>query len=156
MNAPETALEIKAFFTAIIAFGTALFGWVGWIVVVWLGALVLDYITGSAAAAKDGEWSSKIAREGLWHKAGSIAAVLVAAMCDIALSIIIDGIGAQVATDWLGGSMTFITPTVCIWYIITESGSILENADKLGAKIPKFLRNRLDKLKDTVEEKADE
>lgn len=156
MNAPETALEIKAFFTAIIAFGTALFGWVGWIVVVWLGALVLDYITGSAAAAKDGEWSSKIAREGLWHKAGSIAAVLVAAMCDIALSIIIDGIGAQVVTDWLGGSMTFITPTVCIWYIITEAGSILENADKLGAKIPKFLRNRLDKLKDTVEEKADE
>lgn len=29
MNAPETALEIKAFFAAIGAFGTALFGWVG-------------------------------------------------------------------------------------------------------------------------------
>ena len=156
MNAPETALEIKAFFTAAIAFGTALFGWVGWIIVVWLCALVLDYITGSAAAAKDGEWSSKIAREGLWHKAGSIAAVLVAAMCDIALGVVINGIGAQAVTDWIGGSMTFITPTVCIWYIITEAGSILENADKLGAKIPKFLRNRLDKLKDTVEEKADE
>ena len=156
MNAPETALEIKAFFTAAIAFGTALFGWVGWIIVVWLCALALDYITGSAAAAKDGEWSSKIAREGLWHKLGSIVAVLVAAMCDIALGVVIDGIGAQVVTDWLGGSMTFITPTVCIWYIITEAGSILENADKLGAKIPKFLRNRLDKLKDTVEEKAGE
>ncbi len=156
MNAPETALEIKAFFTAIAAFGTALFGWVGWIVIVWLCALVLDYITGSAAAAKDGEWSSKIAREGLWHKAGSIAAVLVAAMCDIALGVVVDGIGAQAVTDWLGGSMTFATPMVCIWYIITEAGSILENADKLGAKIPKFLRNRLDKLKDTVEERDDE
>lgn len=156
MNAPEKALEIKAFFTTIAAFGTALFGWVGWIVIVWLCALVLDYITGSAAAAKDGEWSSKIAREGLWHKAGSIAAVLVAAMCDIALGVVVDGIGAQAVTDWLGGSMTFATPMVCIWYIITEAGSILENADKLGAKIPKLLRNRLDKLKDTVEERADE
>lgn len=156
MNAPETALEIKAFFAAIGAFGTALFGWVGWVVVIWLFALVLDYITGSAAAAKAGEWSSKTAREGLWHKLGSIVAVLVAAMCDIALGVVIDGIGAQAVNDWIGGSMTFATPMVCIWYIITEAGSILENADKLGAKIPKFLRNRLGKLKDSVEEKADE
>lgn len=155
MNAPETALEIKAFFTAIAAFGTALFGWVGWIVIVWLCALVLDYITGSAAAAKNGEWSSKKAREGLWHKLGSITAVLVAALCDIALGVIIDGMGAQVIADWLGGNITFITPVVCIWYIITEAGSILENADKLGAKIPKFLSNRLEKLKGTIEEKAE-
>lgn len=155
MNAPETALEIKAFFAAIGAFGTALFGWVGWVVVIWLFALVLDYITGSAAAAKAGEWSSKTAREGLWHKLGSIAAVLVAALCDIALGVIIDGMGAQVIADWLGGNITFITPVVCIWYIITEAGSILENADKLGAKIPKFLSNRLEKLKGRIEEKAE-
>lgn len=152
MNAPESALEIKAFFAAIGAFGTALFGWVGWVVVIWLFAILLDYITGSAAAAKAGEWSSKTAREGLWHKLGSIAAVLVAALCDIALGVVIDGIGAQAVTDWIGGSMTFATPMVCIWYIITEAGSILENADKLGAKIPKFLRTRLEKLKDKVED----
>ncbi len=152
MNAPETALEIKTFFAAIGAFGTALFGWVGWVVIIWLFALVLDYITGSAAAAKDGEWSSKTAREGLWHKLGSIVAVLVAAMCDIALGVVIDGIGAEEVADWLGGSMTFATPMVCIWYIITEAGSILENADKLGAKIPDFLRKRLEKLKDKVED----
>ena len=152
MNAPETALEIKAFFAAIGAFGTALFGWVSWVVVIWLFALVLDYITGSAAAAKAGEWSSKTAREGLWHKLGSIAAVLVAALCDIALGVVIDGIGAQAVTNWIGGSMTFATPMVCIWYIITEAGSVLENADKLGAKIPKFLRTRLEKLKDKVED----
>lgn len=155
MNAPETALEIKAFFTAIAAFGTALFGWVGWIVVVWLCALILDYITGSAAAAKNGEWSSKKAREGLWHKLGSIAAVLVAALCDIALGVVIDGMGVQVIEKWLGGNMTFITPIVCIWYIITEAGSILENAGKLGAKIPKFLSNRLEKLKGEVENKSE-
>lgn len=152
MNAPETALEIKTFFAAIGAFGTALFGWVGWVVVIWLFALILDYITGSAAAAKAGEWSSKTAREGLWHKLGSIVAVLVAAMCDIALGVVIDGIGAEEVADWLGGSMTFATPMVCIWYIITEAGSILENADKLGAKIPDFLRKRLEKLKDKVED----
>ena len=40
--------------------------------------MAIDYITGYSAAAKNGEWSSQIAREGLWHKAGCIFAVLVA------------------------------------------------------------------------------
>ena len=149
MNAPETALEIKAFFAAIGAFGTALFGWVGWVVVIWLFALVLDYITGSAAAAKAGEWSSKTAREGLWHKLGSIAAVLVAALCDIALGVIADKLGNGFISVDCG---CIITPVVAAWYIFTELGSVIENAAKLGAKIPDFLRKRLEKLKDKVED----
>ena len=32
MNAPDKAAEIKAAVTAIAAFGTALFGWVGWLI----------------------------------------------------------------------------------------------------------------------------
>ena len=84
MNAPDKALEIRAAVTAVIAFGTALFGWVGWVIIIWLCAMVLDYITGSLAALSRGEWRSRLAREGLWHKLGSIAAVLVAALCDIA------------------------------------------------------------------------
>ena len=152
MNEPTKVIEIKAAVTAALAFLTALWGWVGWAVVVWIAAMLLDYLTGTLAAQSRGEWDSKKAREGLWHKLGSIVAVLVAAMCDIALGVVIDGIGVEEVTDWIGGSMTFATPMVCIWYIITEAGSILENADKLGAKIPDFLRKRLDKLKDKVED----
>ena len=61
MAAPDKALEIKAAVTAVIAFGTALFGWIGWLVIVWLTALVLDYITGSCKALYSGTWSSSVA-----------------------------------------------------------------------------------------------
>ena len=152
MNAPSKAMELKAAISAVLAGMTAFWGWTGWLVVIWLVAMVLDYATGSWAALSTGTWDSAVARAGLWHKLGSIAAVLVAALCDIALGVVIDGIGAQAVTNWIGGSMTFATPMVCIWYIITEAGSVLENADKLGAKIPKFLRTRLEKLKDKVED----
>ena len=85
MNAPEKATEIKLAISAIFALLTSLWGWVGWAVVVWISCVILDYISGSAAARANGEWSSEEAREGLWHKCGEIFAVLVAALCDIAL-----------------------------------------------------------------------
>ena len=72
MNAPDKAAEIKAAAAALIAFGTALFGWVGWMVVLWLIALLLDYLTGTFAALYNKSWSSAAARQGLWHKLGSI------------------------------------------------------------------------------------
>ena len=36
MEISDRAIQIKAAFSAAIAFGTALFGWVGWVVVIWL------------------------------------------------------------------------------------------------------------------------
>ena len=50
MDTPDKAAEIKAAAAALIAFGTALFGWVGWMVVLWLIAMALDYLTGTFAA----------------------------------------------------------------------------------------------------------
>lgn len=136
MPAPDKAVEIKAAFSAAIAFGTALFGWVGWIIIVWLAAMVLDYLTGTWAALYKGQWSSAQARRGLWHKLGSIAAMLVAAMCDIALGVIADKLGIFTA-DLRGGCL--ITPVVAVWYTFTELGSIVENAASMGAPVPSFL-----------------
>ena len=47
MEVNDRAVRIKAAFSAAIAFGTALFGWVGWVIVIWICAMVLDYLTGS-------------------------------------------------------------------------------------------------------------
>ena len=77
MEANDKAIQIKAAFSAAIAFGTALFGWVGWVIILWLAAMVLDYLTGSFAAIYMGQWTSREASRGLWHKLGSIAAVSV-------------------------------------------------------------------------------
>ena len=147
MNAPEKATEIKAAITAVIAFLTALWGWTGWAILVWLGCIFMDYLAGTFAARKAGEWSSTIARAGLWHKLGEILAVLVAAMCDIALTVIINGTGIQIGID-VG---PLVTPVVLLWYIITELGSIIENCGKLGAPIPSWLKRSLKQYQNTID-----
>lgn len=151
MNAPEKATEIKAAITAIIAFVTTLIGWRGIAVLVWLLCILLDYIAGTLAAKKEGNWSSAIARDGLWHKLGEIFAVLVAALCDIALGIVIEGTGIQLGFD----ISSFVTPIVLTWYILTELGSIIENCGRLGAPIPKWFKQYVDKAKNTIDMQKD-
>lgn len=152
MDAPSRATEIKAILTAAVAFMTALWGWLGWMILIFIVSIVLDYVTGSWAAKAHGVWSSKIAREGLWHKLGEIVALLVAALCDIAIDVILQSTAAPVIGDITYGC--YITMVVAIWYIFTELGSIAENAEELGAKVPKWLTagiGRLQQKADNVE-----
>lgn len=150
MNAPSKPMELKAAISAVLAGMTAFWGWTGWLVVIWLVAMVLDYATGSWAALSTGTWDSAVARAGLWHKLGSIVAMLVALLLDVALAEIVNygDLGFELPFTY----KTAFLPLVAIWYIVTELGSIIENAAKLGAPVPKFLISSLKKLK----EKADE
>ena len=151
MNAPEKATELKAAITAVIAFITTLIGWKGIAALIWLGCIFLDYIAGTMAAKKERNWSSAAAREGLWHKAGEILAVMVAALCDIALGTVISGTGIQLPFD----VSTLITPVVLTWYILTELGSIMENCGKLGAPVPKWFKQYVDKARKTIDVQKD-
>lgn len=147
MNAPDKATEIKAALAAVIAFFTALWGWLGWAVLIWVFCFLLDYLSGTAAARKAGEWSSDIAREGVWHKLGEIFAVLVAALCDIALRVVLEGSGLDLGIQI--GPM--VTPVVLLWYIITELGSIAENAEKMGAPVPSWIKRSLKQYRDKID-----
>ena len=151
MNAPEKATEIKGVFTGIIAFLTALWGWTGWAIFVWMVCIVLDYLAGSLAAKKDNNWSSAIAREGLWHKLGEIFAVCVAALTDIALKVIVAGSGITIPFE-IG---PLITPVVLLWYTLTEIGSIIENCGKLGAPVPSWFKAYVDKSKDAIDKEKE-
>lgn len=150
MTAPSKAMELKAAITAVLAGMTAFWGWTGWLVVIWLAAMILDYATGSWAALSTGSWDSSVARAGLWHKLGGIAAMLVALLLDVALSAIINygDLGFNLPFEYKSAFL----PLVAIWYIVTELGSIIENAAKLGAPVPKFLISSLKKLKDKTDE----
>jgi len=151
MSAPNRALEIKAAITAILSAAVALLGWVGIAVAIMLVCMALDYITGTWAAKAHGEWSSKVAREGLWHKLGEIVALLVAALADLGVSVILSTAAAPlVGADYQHRG--YIVLVVAVWYIFTELGSILENAAKLGAPIPEKLIRGIGRLK----KKADE
>lgn len=130
----------KAAVTALLGALTALWGWFGWLVVGWVGLMLLDYITGSAAAAKDGQWSSKEARAGIWHKAGMVVVVIVAAGADMLLALILANLPViQLPIAYRG----LVCPMVLVWYCITELGSIAENAVTMGAKVPAWLTKLL-------------
>lgn len=125
----EIKIGIAAFFSAL----SALLGWQGVMALVWVIAMAIDYITGTAAAVKVGQWSSAVARQGLWHKGGMIVVVIVAFIADCIMAIICDHI--PIGIEWT----SIVLPLVLAWYIVTELGSILENAVKMGANVPSWL-----------------
>lgn len=129
----EKLTAMKGAVTAFITAMAAMLGWRGILAVIWVAAMALDYLSGTAAACKEGDWASARAREGLWHKGGMLLVVLTAALTDVAVAMAAAnlGLGAQ----WSG----LVLPLVLAWYILTELGSVLENAVKLGAKVPGWL-----------------
>lgn len=147
MNAPDRAKEIRGVVAAAIGFLTALWGWAGWAVMVWAALILIDYITGSMAAKREKNWSSAIARDGLWHKAGEIFAVLTAALCDIALKVVVEGSGITFPFE----ISMIVTPIVLLWYILTEAGSIIENCGRLGAPVPSWFKKRVDTYKNAID-----
>ena len=127
-------LWVKAVIAAACGAFTAAFGWLGWLVVAWAACMVLDWLSGSAAAASRGEWASSVARDGIWHKAGMVVVVLVCALTDAVLAVAVanlPGLGLEVNG--------VVLPVVLVWYIFTELGSIAENAAAMGAPVPGWL-----------------
>lgn len=152
MNAPNRIPEIKAALTAAAGILTGIFGWVIWPVLLWIVLMAADYVTGTLAAKKAGEWSSTIARDGLWHKGGSIAIVFVSEMADMGVSVLCSNVPmlSGIAPD----GICLLLPIVVAWYIITELGSIAENAAKMGAPVPAWLISWLAKARESVDEAA--
>ena len=141
-------IEIKAGITAVMYAAAAMLGWKGILAVIWVAAMVLDYISGTAAACKAKEWDSQAARDGIWHKGGMILVVMVAAMADVMVSVAFQQI-PEIGLEWNGAVM----PVVLAWYILTETGSILENAEKMGAPVPSWLQRMLKQSVKNVDKK---
>lgn len=148
-NTNNIFLAIKTAIVALCGGFTAAFGWLGWMIVAWVACMVIDWISGSAAAAACGEWSSAAARAGIWHKAGMILVVIVAALADCVLAMShIPGLTIQYTN--------LILPMVLAWYIFTELGSIAENATDMGAPVPSWLTKLLAAGKTAVDKTADD
>ena len=124
------------------AFGVA-FGWLGWLILAWVVCMVLDWISGSAAAAAKGQWSSATARAGIWHKGGMILVVTVAAVTDCVLGVAVEHLPAL--------EIEYTVLVILVWYIFTELGSIAENATAMGAPVPAWLTKLLAAGRDAAE-----
>ena len=144
----EHVNRFKAAIAAITGALTALWGWLGWLVLGWVVCMGMDYLAGSMAAAKTGNWNSARAREGIWHKCGMIVVVMVAAGVDLLLAAVLEHLPGVELPFAFGG---LVCPMVLVWYIITELGSIAENGVELGAPVPGWLMKLLKIGKDAVD-----
>ena len=78
--------------------------------------IVMDYITGVAAAASRGDVQSSKMREGLWHKLGEVGAII--------LAYVVADEGHYIGLPY---QVNALIPGVLIWISVMEITSILEN-----------------------------
>ena len=101
--------------------------------------IIMDYITGVAAAFKTKTLKSSVGFEGLMKKGAIFLIVILAAQLDR-----ITGNAAGV----------FRTSTA-FFFIANEGLSTVENIGEMGVKLPAFLTNALTKLRDENESAGD-
>lgn len=115
------------------------------LVVIAVVAMVLDIITGFASAVKNKDLSSSKMREGLWHKAGFCGLLILAYLVQFAMVHMELGLNFP-AVD-----------AVCIWIVVTEIVSIVENLcvinpSILNSPVGTMFRLSEDVLKEEVKE----
>lgn len=135
----EKVNQFKLVLAACAAALTALCGWFGWVLLALAFLMGVDYFCGSVIAAKEHRWNSEAARSGIWHKCGCVLAVLVSGMADLLLGVMLGNLPVTLPFEY----SVFFCPMITVWYILTEMGSILEHAVKMGAPVPDFLKRAL-------------
>ena len=126
-------------------------GWQGVLFLAWVLLMALDYASGWLVAKKTKTWKSEKARDGIMHKGGMVLVVAAAGLADAVLWVAWEQIGLMNVTwPWLVLALTLV------WYCLTEIGSILENAGKMGAPVPEWFAATLDAGLHIVDSKGEE
>lgn len=149
---------VQALISAAIAWLSDKLGILFPMICIFIAMMILDQISGMLASKKEAAdnpnntalgWSSKKWNAGIYKKIGYILAVGVAITIDYMLLKTAEYIGIQLPTQTLFGLLAIV------WFILNELLSILENAGRMGASLPDFLKNVLVVLKNKVEDKGD-
>lgn len=98
----------------------------GWVLILPLALMVIDFITGSINAWANNDFKSKKMRSGLNKKVGEIAIIVIGELFSYGL-----------------GLPVYIMNLISGYIIIMELTSVLENLNKMGVPIPKFISESL-------------
>ena len=120
---------------ASLGFITWFFGGIDGLLQVLIAFSVIDYLTGIIAAGLNHELSSLVGFRGIVKKVILFMFVGMAHLLD----------------SYLPGDSGSIRAVVCLFYVVNEGISIIENAEKIGVPIPKPLHNMLAKLHDMTQ-----
>lgn len=136
----QIELRIMALFSAIGAAFSFLVGGVDKLITALLVFVVLDYVTGLAAAWKTETLDSKKGFEGIKRKIVMLLIVILAHWIDVSIF----------------GVSTFRS-MVIFAYLGNEGLSIVENLDRMGYReyIPAFIRDKLVQLRNEKESLSD-
>ena len=119
---------IKFIGAGIISAFTYLFGGLDMILTLLLWLITIDYVTGVICAIVHKKLDSEIGGKGIAKKVGMLAVVAIS-------NLVGQHVGVDIRTFVIG------------FYIANESLSIVENAGRMGAPVPKKLLDLLEQLK---------
>ena len=137
---------------SLAAFLAALMTYIGQIIVpvlILVGVMLLDYLTGVHAAFVRHELSSRTGLIGILKKLSYLAMVAVACVIDYLIATVGAQLGTVIAVQFVGQLVVF-------WLILNELISILENVQKIGGPVPPFVAKLLQHLRGKVEESLPE
>lgn len=105
-----------------------------WVLFIPLGLMAIDVLTGIIKAWAKNDFQSAIMRAGLAKKAGEIMILVVGELISYGLML----------PDAIMNGISF-------YIIFMEVMSILENADELGIPVPKFVKDVINNVDDTLQ-----
>lgn len=137
--------SLQVIFSAALAALISYLGVVAIPVTVLMAAMIIDYVTGMAAAWHNKKLSSKKGLSGIIKKISYLALICVGMGVDW---LIYSGLSqAGISTE----HSVFFGVLVTVWLIINELISILENLKAIGVPLPTFLIKIVKRLKITAE-----
>lgn len=111
--------------------------------------MILDYMTGLAAAWVNRELSSRTGIVGIVKKVMYLVLIAVGIGADWVINYGLSTIGIEFSCAYFVGLL------ITIWLILNELMSILENVGKINDHTyPKFLKDILSHIKSAIEDKA--
>lgn len=139
----------KACIAAIGAFLSAKLGILYIVLPILMLVMIIDYSTGMLAGKKEGNINSKTGMWGLIKKLLYGVEVVVGMVVDWTIINVASSLGITIPVA------TFFGLLICIWLIINELISILENLTRLEVPLPSFLVNVVSNFKVVVESSGD-
>lgn len=145
--------SVQAAFAAAFSAAACYFGIVAVPIIILVIAMIIDYATGMTVAWQEHQLNSRIGIKGIIKKISYGGLVAVA----MGVDWLIWYIANQMPTIEFGVQSSFyFGALVCVWLIINEMISILENLKKLGVPMPVFLEKIVNRLKITVDKESEE
>ena len=142
--------------SAVTAWLFARLGVLFYVLLILAAAMVVDYLTGMLASKTEAidhpddpsyGWSSKKGAKGIIKKVGYLCIIAVAMMVDWIILHVAADIGFEINLKAFFGIM------VTVWYLLNETLSIIENAGRMGAPVPDWLKKYIAVLKDKIDQK---